>query len=746
MKAIQQIKTFFQRLKPSTITDNLLLHQVLLDQIIEFNKVLSFKTDAELQSQALTVKEKASGAISLNAYLVEVYALVIEAFKRTLQLSPYEVQLLAAVALYERTVTEMQTGEGKTMVAVFPACLRALTGKGVHVLTFNDYLAKRDAHWMKPVYTFMGLSVGYTQEDNTTAEKRSAYQCDVTYATAKQVGFDYLRSCMAFTADELVLRDLHCAIVDEADALLIDEARNPLVLAGNVEVSPVDLATVAGFVAHLYTHADYLSDEYARNVYLTEGGINKTEAYFGLQNLYESQHHALHTAVNLALQAKVLLHRDIDYIIQEDKVKLIDECTGRVVEDRKWQNGLQSAVEAKEGLPIQSEGRILNSITLQHLMACYEKVSGMTGTAKHAAEEFAKMYGLGVTVIPTNQPCQRIDHPDRIFTHKAAKLQAILQEVETTHRTGRPILIGTLTVRESEELQALLQLHDIACTVLNAKHHESEAAIIEKAGMFHAVTIATNMAGRGTDILLGGKEAIERERIIALGGLHIIGTNRHESIRIDNQLKGRAGRQGDPGSTQFIVSMDDALMVKYKLKSLLPVKFQHIRQAEAIHDLAVSKSIAQAQRIIEGQLHEMRQTLYRYSSFIEAQRRIFLTQRQAILFYDGNTFSPAQQAYILFRYDWLWSDYLTDIASIREGIFWERMAGKEPLTEFYKKSDALFNELLNAFETTLDEVHTLPEEGLQVKRPSSTWTYVVNDNPFEKPLTSFLRRLAAFKF
>ncbi|QHT71514.1 accessory Sec system translocase SecA2 [Rhodocytophaga rosea] len=746
MKAIQQVKTFFQRLKSSNITDNLLPYQEQFNQILAQTNQLSLQSDAELQALALSLKSKAKLAPSVDTYLVDLYALVIQAFIRTLSITPYAVQILAAIALSQRTVIEMQTGEGKTLVAVFPACLQAMSGKGVHVLTFNDYLARRDAMWTLPVYTFLGLSVGYIEEEHTLEEKRRAYHCEVTYTTAKQVGFDYLRSCMAYTLDEIVIRELHCAIVDEADALLIDEARNPLVLAANLEVAAIDLTQVARFVTHLQEQRDYLTDEYARNVYLTEWGSTQAEHYFRLQNLYDSEQHPLLTAINLALQAKALLHRDIDYIIEGDQIKLIDECTGRVVEDRKWPNGLQSAVEAKEGLPIQSEGRILNSISLQHLMACYEKVSGMTGTARQAAEEFAKTYGLGVTVIPTHKPYQRKDHPDRVYTHKTAKLQAILQEVDTIHRRGRPILIGTLTVRESEELQAHLQQHGITCTVLNARHHEREAAIIEKAGMLSAVTIATNMAGRGTDIRLGGKEAIDRERIIALGGLHIIGTNRHESNRIDKQLKGRAGRQGDPGSTQFIISMEDDLMVKYNLKSLLPARYQQIRQEQALENTTVSKSIDQAQRIIEGQLHEMRQTLYRYSSFIETHRKIFLTQRQYVLFSNDNNLSPLQQGYILYQYDRLWSEYLTDIASIREGIFWERMAGREPLTEFYKKSDVLFQDLLSLLETTLTQMHTLPDEDLKIKRPSATWTYIVSDNPFERPLAGFLRRLAMLKF
>ncbi|MDQ2656863.1 MAG: accessory Sec system translocase SecA2, partial [Bacteroidota bacterium] len=603
MNAIKTINTFFNKFRPNPVSADVRPYDDLLQQTLQLSETMRDKADLELQTRFAEIRSKVNRGKSPDEHLPEVYAIVAEVFNRTLYFTPYRVQVMAAIALHGRNIIEMQTGEGKTLVAVFAASLNALAGKGVHILTFNDYLAKRDANWMRPVYEFLGITVAFIQETMPAAEKRLAYRCDITYSTAKAVGFDYLRSCMAYMPDEILLPDFHYAIVDEADAILIDEARNPLVFAGNIEGQSMDLYRIARYVSGLVPSRDFMVDEYRLNVFLTDEGIEKTERYFAAQNLYDDSNRDLLIAVNLALQARSMLVKDVDYIIEEGRVKLVDEFTGRIVEDRKWQNGLQSAVEAKEELVIQSEGRILNSISLQHLMSCYAKVSGMTGTAQHAAEEFANFYGLGVVVIPPNKVCVRIDDPDMIFTHKAAKTRAILEEVRKVHQDGRPILIGTLTVKESEELQAEMQRYGITCTVLNAKNNESEAAIIAQAGMPGAVTISTNMAGRGTDIVLGGRDQGSKEAIVAAGGLHIIGTNRHESLRIDHQLRGRAGRQGDPGSSQFIVSMEDDLMVKYQLKSLLPRHLRNLHQDDPIYFTTIARSIAQAQRIIEGQLY-----------------------------------------------------------------------------------------------------------------------------------------------
>ncbi len=734
MKTPKKIKLFLSKFKQTTITEDVQPYKSSLQQILILADTMNSKTDAELQRMTTAIRKKVGTGQSLDEHVTELYAVVAEVFKRTLNIIPYHTQIMAAVALHQRNIIEMQTGEGKTLVAVFTACLNALAGKGVHILTFNDYLAKRDANWMRPIYEFLGFTVGFIQENMSASEKQLAYRCDVTYSTAKQVGFDYLRSCMAYEPGEIILREFNYAIVDEADAILIDEARNPLVFAGNIDDQPVDHHNIARFVSNLAPYRDFMLDEYARNVFLTEHGIEKTEHFFAVENLYNDDHRDLLTAVNLALQARSMLRKDVDYIIEEGRIKLVDEFTGRIVEDRKWQNGLQSAVEAKEGLAVQSEGRILNSISLQHLMNCYPKVSGMTGTAQHAAEEFSSFYGLGVTVIPLHKPCQRIDHPDRIFTHKAAKVKAIIEEVKKIHHTSRPILIGTLTVKESEELQAEMQHHGITSMVLNAKNDESEAAIIAQAGMPGAVTISTNMAGRGTDIMLGGTEPLAKKAVVESGGLHIIGTNRHESLRIDHQLKGRAGRQGDAGSSKFIISMEDDLMVKYGLKSLLPKHLRNLRHDDPISDPTIARSIAQAQRIIEGQLHEIRHNLHQYSHFIEKQRNILFDRRQEIFF---SEVGPLKE-YSLFQHDLLWSHYMNDIAALREGIHWQRIAGKNPLQEFYKNSDEMFRQLIANLDEKLSASRSIDASALKVKRPSSTWTYLVNDNPFNNPLVQML--------
>lgn len=734
MNAIKTINTFFNKFKPNPVTADVRPYDGQLQQTLQLAETMRPRSDLDLQTRFAAIQSNIRAGELLDVHLPEVYAIVAEVFNRTLHFSPYRVQVMAAIALHGRNIIEMQTGEGKTLVAVFSACLNALAGRGVHILTFNDYLAKRDANWMRPVYEFLGMSVGFIQETMPAGEKRVAYRCDITYATAKEVGFDYLRSCMAYEEDEILFPGFHYAIVDEADAILIDEARNPLVFAGNIAGQSQDLYHIARYVSGLVPSRDFMVDEYRLNVFLTDGGIERTERHFAVHNLYDDSNRDLLIALNLALQARSMLVKDVDYIIEDGRVKLVDEFTGRIVEDRKWQNGLQSAVEAKEGLVVQSEGRILNSISLQHLMNCYMKVSGMTGTAQHAADEFANFYGLGVVVIPPNKPCMRIDYPDMIFTHKAAKIRAIIEEVRKVHQDGRPVLIGTLTVKESEELQAEMQRHGITSAVLNAKNNESEAAIIAQAGMPGAVTISTNMAGRGTDIVLGGGDQRAKEAMAVAGGLHIVGTNRHESLRIDHQLRGRAGRQGDPGSTRFIVSMEDDLMVKYQLKSLLPRPLRNLHQDDPIYLSTVARGIAQAQRIIEGQLSDRRVNLHQYAYIIEKQRAILFERRQSI--FDSED-GPLRD-YKLFQHDLVWSHYLNDISGLREGIHWQRMAGKNPLLEFYKSSDIMFRQIIADLDDKLSHLSDITVSDFRIKRPSSTWTYMVNDNPFKNPLTQML--------
>ncbi len=668
------------------------------------------------------------------------------------------MQIIGAIALYHSKLIEMQTGEGKTLTAVFPAYLNAMKREGVHILTFNDYLARRDANWMNPIYRFLGISVGYISEKMNKSQKKNAYKCDITYATAKEVGFDYLRSLIAYDKDDITLQPFNYAIVDEADAILIDEARNPLVLAGNIIESDIDFYKIARFTASLEYQKEFGTDEYSRNIFLTEKEIEKVENEFSITNLQSGGNLELHSAINLALQARHLLKKDVDYIVKHNEIKLIDEFTGRVVEDRKWRNGLQTAVEAKENIKIKSEGTILNSITLQHLIQKYPKIAGMTGTAQQSTEEFEYFYNLRTAVIPPNKKCIRIDHPDLIFATKEEKNQAIVEEVKKVHKSGQPILIGTLTVKESEELAKRFKENNIKCEVLNAKNDELEAEIIAKAGMKDTVTISTNMAGRGTDIILGGKENIDREKLIELGGLYVIGTNRHESSRIDWQLRGRSGRQGDPGVSRFFISFEDDLMVKYKLKESLPKRYRNVK-VSTLNDRIRLEYINHIQRVIEGQMFDMRRSLYDYSSFIEKQRIILQNERERILedkdiILKPNIISQKKvienvdenlliilKEIILYQYDKFWSAHLDYLSEIREGIHLLRIGGQNPLREFQKKADGCFKALCSDIDSEIHskvkyvlENEKINLSDLRIKKPSSTWAYVINDYPFGNQL------------
>ena len=715
------------------------------------------KPDTELQRISIELKEKALADFSLDDLLVKAFALVREVSWRKLNMRPFDVQLIAGIVMHQAKLAEMKTGEGKTLAAIMPVYLNSLCGKAVHVLTFNDYLAKRDANWMRPVFEFLGMTVGYIQETMTRIEKAAAYQSDVIYATAKEVGFEYLRSFIAYEKQEIILPPFHYAIIDEADAVLIDEARNPLVLVGNITQSNLDFYEIASFVGLLNHGEDFSMDEYSRNIFLTENGITRIETKFAIANLHAKNNYELLSAINLALHARVLLNRDIDYVVKEDRIKLIDEFTGRIVEDRKWQNGLQMAVEAKEAIPVQSEGTILGSISMQHFIHLYPKISGMTATAQQTAEEFEGFYGLRTVVIPPNKNCIRIDYPDQIYAHKEAKTNAIIKEIKTIHQTGRPILIGTHTVKESEELEKELLKNNIGCKVLNAKNDELEAEIVADAGTLNAVTISTNMAGRGTDIVLGGKNTSSKDKINQLGGLHVIGTNRHESKRIDDQLRGRAGRQGDPGSSCFIISLEDDLMIKYKLKELLPKKFRNLSHNDILNHTSIIKNIDLAQRIIEGQMYEIRKTLFEYTSFIEKQRCIFQADRQNLL--NDNLFNTAitdnisdtvrlisdkldnsRKEYLLNCYDLLWASHLSYVSEIRESIHLVRIGGENPLRVFHKKTDENFKIISSEIESEIisqiEKQENIPTKG--IKKPSSTWTYIINDNPFGNQLAIML--------
>lgn len=715
-------------------------------------------SDIELENISQDFMEKVSKGNCPDELLEEAFALVKEAVQRVLGISAYDVQLLGAIAMYKGKLVEMQTGEGKTLAAVFCAYLNALSGKGVHILTFNDYLAKRDAEWMGPVYRFLGLSVGYINEGMTLEKRKMAYNSDITYITAKEAGFDYLRSFLCYSSEEVVQRPFYCAVIDEADSILIDEARVPLVIAGNMPSERDDQSELAEVVSGLKAGIDYDTDEYGRNVHLTDSGIDRIEKALGCGNIFDEENLTLLCEINSALHAEVLLKRDVDYIIRNGKVELVDEFTGRIADKRHWPEGLQKAVEAKEGLCTRLDGRIMSSITLQDFLLQYPKLCGMTATATTSADELMEFYGVDIVTIPTNKKCIRIDLPDVVFSHKDAKYKAIVKEVLLIHRTGRPVLLGTASIEESDMLAEMLREAGIHCKALNAKNDELEAEIISHAGEYGSVTVSTNMAGRGTDIRLGCGIPGSREQIAALGGLYVIGTNRHESLRIDNQLRGRAGRQGDPGSSRFFISLQDDLLSKFGIQNCLPKEYLNIKQEAPINNKVIAQRIGHIQRVVEGQNFEIRRTLRKYAFTTEEQRKVIHGWRKRVLFdlenYSllaekaskkyrlacneaGEKVVKAVQKHItLFHIDKGWADYLDYTNYLREGIHLVTIAGKNPLDEFSSQAyeafdnlkERIISEIVNTFnriEISKDGVD-FDKEGL--KGPTSTWTYLISDD------------------
>jgi len=724
-------------------------------------------SDAALRARAIALREGA-GLRSPADVRAELFALARDAARRAIGQRPYEVQVVAALALDRGAVVEMQTGEGKTLTATMPVALQALAGHGAHVLTFNDYLARRDAEWMGPIYRLLGLSVGTVQQGMDGPARRRAYAADVTYVTAKEAGFDHLRDQLVERAADVVHRPRAFALVDEADSLLIDEARVPLVIAGQVSRAESAGPHLAPLMATLVPGVHYTTDEYRRDVELTDAGFERVEGALGAGSLHAPGRDALLAEVNCALHAQVLLQRDVDYIVHDGQIAIVDEFTGRVMPDRHWPDGLQAALEAKEGLPRRPDGQVLASMTLQRFLRGYGRLCGMTGTARDAAGELRASYGLDVVVIPTHRPVRRVDRPDLVFTHREAKECAVADDVARAHAAGRPVLVGTLTVEESERLGAVLRARGVACEVLNAKEDENEARIVAAAGAAGAVTIATNMAGRGTDIRLGDGTPGSTERVAELGGLYVIGTNRHESRRVDLQLRGRAGRQGDPGETRFFISLDDDLLVRYGIRALIAPRHLPPAQPNPIEHPVVRREIARAQRIIEGQNFEIRRTLARYAAALEEQYALVMERRAALVSGDelpdvwarapdararlvaavGEAATDdAERAVTRAHLDRLWREHLAAGADLREGIHLVRLGGQDPLERFTTGLEAGFGRLSEALDTavlsSLDGVRAaggrLEIANVDFKGPSSTWTYLVNDDPFrEQVLLSLL--------
>jgi preprotein translocase subunit SecA len=684
------------------------------------------------------------------ADVVETFALAAVIAERVLGLRMFDVQILGALAMRRGRIAEMQTGEGKTLAAVPAIVWFARHGRGVHVLTANDYLARRDAAWMGGIYEWFGLSVASIAQSTRREERKAAYLCDITYATANEVGFDYLRDGLAREPEELMQRGFSFALIDEADSILIDEARIPLVIAGGMGEDASLAHRAEALMPELRLYVHYTLDEFARNVQLTDAGIYRVERAFGCGSLFDEGNLGVLTAVQDALHAHALLRRDVDYVVKNGAVELVDEFRGRIAENRRWPAGLQSAIEAKEGTALKSQGRILGSITVQTLVGMYERVCGMTGTAATQAEEFRRIYQLPVAVIPTHRPVIREDLPDVVFPDKASRDRIVVEEIRKAHATGRPILVGTASVKESEALSRQLERAGVPHVVLNARNDEAEAGIIARAGAPGAVTISTNMAGRGTDIIPGGNPPTQREEVLRLGGLYVLGTTRHEAARIDNQLRGRAGRQGDPGTSRFFVSLEDDLLVRF--------------------GIAENGNIDSVQRTAESQNLEIRETLWKYDSTIEHHRReVQELRREALLSPEWSVRSLlAEEQYAelaaragervtetagremaLALIDDLWADYLANVAELRGGIHWISWGAGDPLYKFLSGVEAIYadfhrclrEELAQAFTAAAIENGEIRFSSPERFERGATWTYVTTDQPFGALTERILKRM-----
>ena len=702
LKGGKSMKGFLDKLFTSSGNRELKRIEPIVDKIESYEKEMEKLSDEELKGKTLEFKERLANGQSLDDILPEAFAVVREASSRVLGMKHFRVQLLGGVVLHQGRIAEMKTGEGKTLVATLPAYLNALSGEGVHIVTVNDYLAKRDRDWMGKIFEFLGLSVGCILHDLTNAERRKAYNCDITYGTNNEFGFDYLRDNMVIYKNEMVQRKLHYAIIDEVDSILIDEARTPLIISGKGEKSTSLYERANMFVKTLKGRTidpsedkkdlfdrefkeetvDFLIDEKARSCVLTEKGTAKAESYFGLENLADPSNMEIAHHINQALKANYIMKRDIDYVVKDGEIIIVDAFTGRLMHGRRYSEGLHQAIEAKEGLKVRSESKTLATITFQNYFRMYEKLAGMTGTAKTEESEFREIYGMDVVEIPTNKPVIRIDYPDVIYSTEEAKFRAIVNEIKEKHKIGQPVLVGTISIEKSEILSRMLKKEGIPHEVLNAKYHEREAEIVAQAGRYGAVTIATNMAGRGTDIVLGGnpeylakmdlkkqgysdemiaiidsfvetkdeeilkgreeyrklyekhkaETSKEAKKVVEVGGLHIIGTERHEARRIDNQLRGRSGRQGDPGSSRFYISLEDDLMRLFggeRVKSI--VDSLNMPDDEPLEHKLLTKSIESAQKKVESNNFAIRKHVLQYDDVMNKQREVIYTERRKVL-------------------------------------------------------------------------------------------------------------------
>ena len=611
----------------------------MADKVFKYEDQMAALTDDQLKAKTVEFKERYQNGESLDSLLYEAFAVVREGAKRVLGLFPYKVQVMGGIVLHHGDVPEMRTGEGKTLTATMPVYLNALSGKGVHVVTVNEYLSERDATEMGELYSWLGLSVGINLAAKSPMEKKEAYECDITYSTNSEIGFDYLRDNMVVRAENMVQRPLNYALVDEVDSILIDEARTPLIVSGANAVETSQLYHMADHYVKSLDKDDYIIDVQSKTIGLSDSGIDKAESYFKLDNLYDFENVALTHFIDNALRANYIMLLDIDYVVSEEQeILIVDQFTGRTMEGRRYSDGLHQAIEAKEGVPIQDETKTSASITYQNLFRMYKKLSGMTGTGKTEEEEFREIYNIRVIPIPTNRPVQRIDHSDLLYASIEAKFKAVVEDVKARYQKGQPVLVGTVAVETSDYISKKLVAAGVPHEVLNAKNHYKEAQIIMNAGQRGAVTIATNMAGRGTDIKLG-------EGVRELGGLCVIGTERHESRRIDNQLRGRSGRQGDPGESQFYLSLEDDLMKRFGSERLKGI-FERLNMSEeAIESRMLTRQVEAAQKRVEGNNYDTRKQVLQYDDVMREQREIIYAQRYDVITADRDL-APEIQAMI----------------------------------------------------------------------------------------------------
>jgi len=652
MEKEYRIMNLFEKIFGTHSQRELKLIQPKVDKILSLQSTMAAMSEEELKGQTEKFKDRLAQGETLDDLLPEAFATVREAAKRELGMEHFPVQLIGGIVLHQGRIAEMRTGEGKTLVSTCPAYLNALTGKGVHVVTVNDYLAKRDSEWMGRVHRYLGLTVGTVLNEMSTEERQAAYACDITYVTNNELGFDYLRDNMAIYKSQQVLRGLNYCVIDEVDSVLIDEARTPLIISGQSGKSTklyelcdilarqlergeesAEFSKINAILGEeIEESGDFIVNEKEKTVNLTQQGVEKVEKYFHIENLADAENLEIQHNIILALRANYLMFRDKDYVVKDDEVLIVDEFTGRIMNGRRYSDGLHQAIEAKEHVQVKRESRTLATITFQNFFNKFSKKAGMTGTAQTEEKEFRNIYSMDVIQIPTNRPVQRIDLDDAVYKSKKEKFQAVVDEIEAIHETGAPVLVGTIAIETSELLSSMLRKRGIKHNVLNAKFHEQEAAIVAEAGVHGAVTIATNMAGRGTDIKLDDESK-------AAGGLHIVGTERHESRRIDNQLRGRAGRQGDPGQSQFFISLEDDLMRLFGSERLMGMfEALGVPDGEQIHHKMLSNAIAKAQEKIELNNYSIRENLLKYDEVINEQRDVIYTEREKVL--EGDNMRP----------------------------------------------------------------------------------------------------------